>query len=397
MCVVFAAATGLACESDPLMNGSNDPRIKLDAGNGGFADARVRDAAVARDAEPEPDRDAGVRDIGGGRDAAAPDAMEPECVCPTLPATCTPVTALDPKFGPPMLDELLSVIACAESSLHIAVYETTWSCVVDALFAKLAADPDIVIELAIDDDQCPLVGGVRDCELQRLANTPRVSIVDDGRSRYMHHKYVIADGREVWISSSNFTRSSFCGDENNSMVIREPAIVTGYETEFQRMFGTQEFGPIAPRAAIEGGGLSLYFSPETPVGSGPRWFDDLVTAVDTASTSVDFMIFALTRFEVSNALVAAHQRGVAVRGLVAPEFRGEVVIDNLLMAQVPVRVARVHSKVMIIDGRVVATGSPNWSENSWGNNEASLWISDPGIAAIYSREMDRIWATGTPP
>ncbi len=378
------------------MNGPLEPRIRLDAGGGGFADARVRDAVI------EVEEDAGALDTGSGRDAATGrdarpmDASEPECVCPSLPATCTPANALQPKFGQPMLSELFQVIACAETSLHIAVYQNTWPCITDALLAKLAQDQDLTVELVIDDDQCPVVGGVRDCEWARLDGMPRVSLVDDARSRYMHHKFVVADGREAWVSSSNFTRSSFCSEENNALVVREPAIVAGYETEFQRM-SAQEFGPVAPRPEIMGGGLSLYFSPETPVGSGPEWFDELVQSVETASTSVDFMIFSLTRFEVSSAVTAAHRRGVRIRGLVAPQFRGEMVVETMLAAQVPIRIANVHSKVMIIDGARVATGSPNWSENAWGNNEASLWIESSSIAASYLREMDRIWATATLP
>lgn len=293
--------------------------------------------------------------------------------------------------------QLLDLITCATTSLELASYEVSWACVVDALLAKLARDPDIVISVVIDDDQCPRISGVLDCELSRLDGQPRVTIADDGRSRYMHHKFVIADSSQVWVSSANFTRSSFCSEDNNSLVVAEPAVVAGYSTEFRRMFTEREFGPVEPRGEISGGGVSLFISPETPVTSSPAWFDHLITAVDTASTSIDFMIFSLTRFEVANAVIAAQRRGVAVRGVVAPLFRSEAAVEAMLSAQVPLRVANVHSKTMIIDGAVVITGSPNWSENAWGNNEASLWVASASVAAAFTAEADRVWAGASLP
>lgn len=339
-----------------------------------------------------PDEDGG----GGGRDAFVRDASEPACVCPNLPATCAPPALMSPVFTSlndgATQEQLLDLITCATTSLELASYEITWPCVIDALLAKLARDPDIVINVVIDDDQCPRVAGVLDCDLARLDGQPRVAIVDDARSRYMHHKFVVADSSKVWVSSANFTRNSFCSEDNNSLVVGEPAIVAGYSAEFQRMFTAREFGPVSSRENISGGGVSLYISPESPVTSAPAWFDNIVAAVDTASTSIDFMIFSLTRFEIANAVIAAHRRGVTVRGVVAPLFRSELAVEAMLTAQVPLRIANVHSKTMIVDGRLVITGSPNWSENSWGNNEASLWVASASVAASYTAEADRVWA-----
>jgi phosphatidylserine/phosphatidylglycerophosphate/cardiolipin synthase-like enzyme len=52
---------------------------------------------------------------------------------------------------------------------------------------------------------------------------------------------------------------------------------------------------------------------------------------------------------------------------------------------------------MIVDGARVITGSPNWSENAWGNNEASLWIASATTAAAYTAEVDRVFAGASPP
>jgi phosphatidylserine/phosphatidylglycerophosphate/cardiolipin synthase-like enzyme len=310
-----------------------------------------------------------------------------------MPAT--ELATFSPRGGA-LQQQLFAAIACADQSLRAAIYETSSSCVVDALLAKLAQDSDVAIQLLIDDDQCPRVNGVLDCELSRLDGHPRVSIADDARSRYMHHKFIIVVGRMVWIGSANMTRNSFCSENNNALVVDQPEIVAGYETEFQRMFTARELGPIA-RTPVTGGAYTLYFSPETPITSSPEWFEQIVHAIDTASTSVDSMIFALTRFEVGNAIANAHLRGVRVRGLIAPEYISDPVAESLLAAQVPVKVAPIHSKLLIVDEHLVVTGSPNWSQNSWENNEASLFIDSSTVAAQFKAEIDRVFPGALPP
>jgi phosphatidylserine/phosphatidylglycerophosphate/cardiolipin synthase-like enzyme len=53
--------------------------------------------------------------------------------------------------------------------------------------------------------------------------------------------------------------------------------------------------------------------------------------------------------------------------------------------------------LLIIDRRLVMTGSANWSENSWGNNENVLWIDDRGIAQAYLLGFERAYARGRAP
>lgn len=348
-----------------------------------------RDATPAMDAEaPAPDPDAGE-----------PLDAEPvvRCECPTVPASCPILSAGTPVFAPSpdyaLARQLFDVFACADDYLHIAVYESDWDCIVDALLARLAADQDLRVEMVIDDDQCPLdQGGVRMCALARLAGHPRISIVDDGRTRYMHHKFVIADGRVAWTGSANFTRVSYCGELNDGLIIDDRGVVAAYEGEFQRLYTQREFGPRARVAPFTSGPYTLYLGPETPVSSPGQWFEALVQAVDTASTSIAVMTAAWTRTELSDALIRASQRGVEVRALVPAHYQDEPPARALVAAGLPVKVARVHYKVMIIDDQIVATGSPNWSENAWANNEASLWIRSSSVAAAYRAHFEATYA-----
>lgn len=338
--------------------------------------------------------DAGPMMTDAGGDPDAGDS----CGCPTLPAVCSPPVSGQPTFAPdegPFGEQLASLIGCANDTLRIAMYQSTWSCLADLVQQRLDADADLIVEIVVDDDQCAAMGAARDCALGALASHARVSIVDDSRSRLMHHKFVSADGLRVWASSANFTRNSFCSDFNNSVVVEQPEIVAAYEAQFDRMFNLGGFGPVAAVEPARGGNYALYFSPQTPIASPARWFSDMVAAIDAATTSVDVMTNAWTRTEVSDALVAAAGRGVAVRAVVDDTYFDDAPAQALLTAGIETRHDAVHSKVMVIDGQTVITGSPNWSAAAWANNEASLWIDDATVASAYALELDRIWATAT--
>jgi phosphatidylserine/phosphatidylglycerophosphate/cardiolipin synthase-like enzyme len=331
-------------------------------------------------------------------DTSEPDAA-PECVCPGLPA-CSGVIADTPAFTPEgtaYVDQLFQVIACADSTLDAAIYQTTYDCVVDALETKLAADTDLVVRLIIDDDMCPVgAGGVRDCPLSRIESNPRVTIVDDARSSLMHHKFMIADGSHVWVGSGNMTYSSFCTDMNNAIVVDQAEIIAGYQAAFDQMFGG-DFSPQPVGTPVTGGAYTLYTSPRTPISSPSPWFDALVAAIGDATTVVEVMTSAWTRTEVSDALIAARGRGVMVRALVRSSYVDDAPAQALIAAGIDVRHGNVHSKVAIIDDHLVVTGSPNWSMNAWSNSEASLFIDDASIAGAYSAEMARGWALGMAP
>jgi phosphatidylserine/phosphatidylglycerophosphate/cardiolipin synthase-like enzyme len=317
-----------------------------------------------------------------------------------LPDLCSAPEANVPTFSPANNDaafsqQLVNVLSCAETKIQAALYQTTSQCFVDLLNGALSANPSVSLELVIDDDQCPLVSGVRDCPLSQLEGNPRVQIIDDSRSALMHHKYIIADGRRVWISSANMTEDSFCSQFNNSMVIDDPTIVGAYLTEHQRMAEMRSFGPTEDLGPTESGNYSVYFSPRSPASQPSRWFIDLLAAIETSTSSIDFMIFALTRQEVGDALVRAQERGVRVRGVVAHRFSTEPAISAMLDAGIDLRFDDVHSKVMVIDTTVV-TGSANWSRSAWSNNENSLWIRDVSLADTYRAEVESIYENADP-
>jgi phosphatidylserine/phosphatidylglycerophosphate/cardiolipin synthase-like enzyme len=51
-----------------------------------------------------------------------------------------------------------------------------------------------------------------------------------------------------------------------------------------------------------------------------------------------------------------------------------------------------HDKIMIVDGKIVLTGSFNWSNNAENeNNENLLIITSTSLATTYENEFQKIW------
>jgi phosphatidylserine/phosphatidylglycerophosphate/cardiolipin synthase-like enzyme len=101
---------------------------------------------------------------------------------------------------------------------------------------------------------------------------------------------------------------------------------------------------------------------------------------------------------IRDALIQAHGRSVQVRVVFEQNNINEAGSEyqNLKNAGVEVRAdgnsAYMHDKVMIVDGKVVLTGSYNWSSNAENeNNENLVVITSDNVAGTYESEFQKIW------
>ena len=103
-------------------------------------------------------------------------------------------------------------------------------------------------------------------------------------------------------------------------------------------------------------------------------------------------------------MLARDKAGVDVKGVF--EARGSETeyseFSRLYCANVPVRQdgnpAILHHKVLIIDDRIVITGSANFSNNADRHNDENLIVIDnEDIARLYLNEFDRRWAEAVDP
>jgi phosphatidylserine/phosphatidylglycerophosphate/cardiolipin synthase-like enzyme len=131
----------------------------------------------------------------------------------------------------------------------------------------------------------------------------------------------------------------------------------------------------------------------------------LVALIDTATKTLEVLIYSVNLPEVVDAITRAKARGVVVRMIVdTTQLAQEKEIPQVKkLADTGVPMKRdghsgiMHMKVIIVDDTTFETGSFNFTNGAANlNNENMLIWSCPRNALIYKQEFERLWATFKP-
>ncbi len=147
------------------------------------------------------------------------------------------------------------------------------------------------------------------------------------------------------------------------------------------------------------GWVAVYFTdPESPTAGSFRGGPDsaLAEAIRGARLSVDAAIYHLNLWSIRDALIAAHESGVAVRVVAESDNFDEVEISDLMDAGIEVlgdrRESFMHNKFVIIDQAEVWTGSMNFTINgAYRNNNNLIRIRSSRIAENYTTEFEEMF------
>ncbi len=131
--------------------------------------------------------------------------------------------------------------------------------------------------------------------------------------------------------------------------------------------------------------IEVFFSPKGGCT------DAIIKEVGAAKTSVLVQAYWFTSASIAKALVEAHKRGVKVE-VILDRSRTEIEneqADFLVQNDVPTFIddkhTTAHSKVVILDGQVVITGSFNFTDQAEEENaENLLVIRDKAIADKFT-------------
>ena len=132
----------------------------------------------------------------------------------------------------------------------------------------------------------------------------------------------------------------------------------------------------------------------------------IVGEIGRAEKEILVAVYAFTNEEIAWALVKASQRGVKVQVVMDREFdaTNDASKKTFLERQrIPVRPIAgldkksapglMHDKFAVIDGRVLLTGSYNWTVSAENANDENLLLfRDAGpLAEEYRKEFFRLW------
>ncbi len=216
----------------------------------------------------------------------------------------------------------------------------------------------------------------------------------DTSSQYSHNKFCIIDNNIITTGSFNPTDKGAFFNNNNLIIIESKLLAENYEQEFkelwQNMFG--EGSKVKnPEIKWNKKRINNYFCPEDRCG------DRIYAELMKAKNEIYFMIFSFTHGKIANALVMKKKEGLDIKGVLEKSQNSRYNKKPLLEYQnISVKWDRnkynMHHKTIIIDKKIVITGSFNPSNNADKNNDENIIIiEDEKLAERYLEEFESIW------
>lgn len=295
-------------------------------------------------------------------------------------------TEPDKKNSDPALAQTLcSWLSQTQKDVELAAFEINLPCVKETLL-HLHQDHKTV-RIVTDSDHV--------AEIKELKQAG-IPVVEDHRRAFMHNKFLIRDGQEVWTGSLNLTENGVQRNNNNVIRLRDTGVAKLYRAEFDELFGGA-FGPSSPRQKLPALfsfpdlQVEVLFSPEDPVR------ERILDLLHQARQSIYFMAFSFTDDKMGKALAQQAQAGVEIHGVFEKRGSTSKYSEYGRLKKLKLDVHQdgnpgiLHHKVFILDRKIVITGSYNFSKNADRSNDENLMVlHNPEIAQRYLEEYQRV-------
>ena len=130
---------------------------------------------------------------------------------------------------------------------------------------------------------------------------------------------------------------------------------------------------------------------------------ELKTLIDNAKSEISFAIYGLRgQNDILNALIAAKERGIEVRGVVDSDTHDRNYYSDTKLLHKHFEIVSdhksyiMHNKFFIIDKETVWTGSSNISDTGTGgyNANSAIIIENRTVARIYQKEFEQMFEDG---
>lgn len=325
---------------------------------------------------------------GPSRPVPANDALRAYFTTPTLVYP----DRRDQRGDSPLMDAVIADLNAAKRTIDLATFDLDLEPIGQALIA--ARRRGVEVRLVVDSEH------LEDAKVAALTGAleqARIPVTFDDREAFMHNKFLVVDSSITWFGSWNLTENDTFRNNNNMVRAVNAQLAGYYQAEFEQMFGgafgsRKQEGIAEQPVRIGNARLTAYFSPKD------RPAQYVVEAINQARSSIRFMTFSFTSEPIGTAMIEQHKAGVSVQGVFERQNAEGVGAEYPIMRDAGMDVFEdgncyiVHHKVIILDERIVITGSFNFTANAdRSNDENMVIIDDPALAQAYLEEYQRIY------
>ncbi|MBK5279017.1 MAG: DUF1669 domain-containing protein [Bacteroidia bacterium] len=135
-----------------------------------------------------------------------------------------------------------------------------------------------------------------------------------------------------------------------------------------------------------------FFSP------GESCRSSIINQINSANAKLKICLFTISDDTITNAILNSHRKGLDIRIITDDDksFDMGSDIQRLSKEGISVRMDyttnHMHHKFMVVDDRILLTGSYNWTQSAARfNHENILLTSDGGLVKSFLSEFEKLW------
>ncbi|WP_066633040.1 phospholipase D-like domain-containing protein [Labilibacter marinus] len=213
-----------------------------------------------------------------------------------------------------------------------------------------------------------------------------INVKTDFNGKIFHQKFMIRDGKELLMGSTNFTKTGTSKNLNHIAVVSNKKVVSAYKKEFKEImagkFGKNSEVTPKPVPAISD---SVRLKPLFAPNHNPEM--EIMKQMAKAKEQIDFAVFTFAESSgIDDQMNLNARAGIKVSGLINGDqknrkWSASKFLDDNIEVQFTQKgkkgLGKLHHKLMVIDKKVVIIGSFNYTKPAnLFNDENVLIIGD---------------------
>lgn len=314
-----------------------------------------------------------------------------------------------------LVGNLESFISNAKKTLDIAIYDFKHPVIAAAIQkvskkvkVRIVYDgiDQIVKSLKVDPKASGTQVILRKYGLEKFAYAVHRS------GHLMHNKFIIRDGKSLWTGSANFTVGGLELQDNNCLSLDSKEICESYQTVFDDLLSKSHshikaiMSPIQELAKLAGPRIKPFFAPQ----EGNAVETNIIKLLKSAKRSLRIMAFLISDPQTLEVLKTFQKSKIEISGILDPNGMNNVTRSTKLnkslfwfmkdkrFVKAPTHAFNpdreqdfMHNKTIIIDEKIIITGSYNFSQNAQENDENILIIESQEVATKYLNYFSKMF------